>query len=93
MGTIYISLLILFFLYIRTCGAYSLVDNDHENLPHYQNENIIHNPYHGLSETVTNKFFLHKLNVWRSHYRNLSKEQIVLNKKRFEFSDSFIVPK
>jgi len=47
------------------------------------------NPYHDMSENVQNKVFLHKLNIWRKHYRNYTKDDINNNKKRFELVDTY----
>lgn len=87
---IYIVVVVMVALVIEVNG-YSLIDNDHDNIPNQQNK--VHNPYHGLSEVVANKIFMHKLNVWRNHYRNFTKEQIQAHKKRFELVDSYVSSK
>jgi len=86
-----INILIILLILLLIINSFSLVDNNNDHQRHRQFDNII-NPYHLMSENVMNKVFLHKLNVWRKHYRNFTKEQIEYNKKRFELLDTYIVP-
>lgn len=75
---------ILLLLLLKETYSYSLVDNDNYQYQYH------FNPYHDMTNNVQNKIFLHKLNVWRKHYRNFTREQIIHNKKRFELADNYI---
>ena len=85
LSNILLTLLVTLLL-LKESLSYSLVDNDHD---YRQYENNF-NPYHDMSENIQNKVFFHKLNIWRKHYRNYTKDDISNNKKRFELVDTYV---